>query len=40
MLPKNTVLRIARPTDQLAKIAQMYIDGLGFEILGQFQDHE
>ena len=40
MLPTSSVLRIARPTDQLAEIVQMYVDGFGFEILGQFQDHD
>lgn len=36
MLPKNTVLRIARPTDRLQPIAAMYCDGLGFSRLGSF----
>lgn len=33
-------LRIARPTDQLAKLAEQYERGLGFARLGQFQDHD
>ena len=33
-------LRIARPTDQLATVAAFYRDGLGFEVLGSFEDHE
>ncbi len=33
-------LRIARPTDQLAKVAEQYQQGLGFERLSQFEDHE
>src|SRR5690348_12348585 len=37
---KNSVLRIARPTDNLDSIAQMYVDGLGFERLFEFKDHD
>jgi len=33
------VLRIARPTHQLPALADMYVRGLGFTILGTFQDH-
>lgn len=40
MIPFNTVMRVARPTDDLKAIAQMYLDGLGFEVLGQFENHE
>ncbi|CAI1598974.1 VOC family protein [Serratia fonticola] len=36
----NAVLRIARPTDHLAAIANMYCQGLGFEQLGEFADHQ
>lgn len=39
MIPKNTKLRIARPTNNLEVIADMYIRGLGFERLGSFSDH-
>ncbi|MGC6386474.1 VOC family protein [Ewingella sp. S1.OA.A_B6] len=39
MIPRESVLRIARPTDNLQRIAQMYRDGLGFELLGEFNDH-
>ncbi|MGD8426546.1 MAG: VOC family protein [Balneolaceae bacterium] len=38
-MDKTTVLRIARPTDNLEELAQMYVDGLGFEILSSFKDH-
>ena len=37
---RNSVLRVARPTDQLEAIATMYIKGLGFECLSQFKNHE
>lgn len=33
-------MRIARPTDNLAEIAEMYSKGLGFTVLAQFTDHE
>jgi len=32
-------LRIARPTDHLEAIAKMYVDGLGLQVLGSFEDH-
>src|SRR5471030_116860 len=39
MIPRDSVLRIARPTDNLETIAKMYCKGLGFEQLGAFNDH-
>lgn len=39
MIPKSTTLRIARPTDNLKQITLMYVDGLGFKLLGTFEDH-
>lgn len=33
-------LRVARPTDNLDLIVTMYRNGLGFETLGSFVDHE
>ena len=36
----GAVLRVARPTDHLAVIAEMYATGLGFTILAQFHDHD
>jgi hypothetical protein len=33
-------LRVARPTDQLESIVNMYKDGLGLEVLGSFADHQ
>ena len=38
MKPGST-MRVARPTDNLAAIAEMYAKGLGLTILGEFQDH-
>ncbi len=32
-------MRVARPTDNLAAVAEMYAKGLGFAVLGQFKDH-
>lgn len=36
----NSHLRVARPTDQLEAIVNMYRDGLGLDILGSFEDHQ
>ncbi|KFK96463.1 MULTISPECIES: VOC family protein [unclassified Serratia (in: enterobacteria)] len=36
----NAILRIARPTDRLHEIAQMYCHGLGFKRLGEFEYHQ
>ena len=38
MKPGST-LRVARPTDNLAAIAAMYTEGLGFGLIGEFKDH-
>lgn len=34
------VLRVARPTDRLAELAEMYVAGLGLQVLGHFEDHD
>jgi len=39
MIPKSAILRIARPTDNLAKVSDMYVKGLGFSLLGTFEGH-
>ena len=33
-------LRVARPTDNLQAIADMYQNGLGLDVLSHFEDHE
>lgn len=33
-------LRIARPTDDLEAVTRFYRDGLGFEVLYRFEDHD
>jgi len=33
-------LRVARPTDNLAAVVAFYRDGLGFEVLYEFADHD
>ena len=33
------VLRVARPTNDIARAARFYIDGLGFHVLAEFNDH-
>lgn len=35
----NAHLRVARPTDDLAAVVRFYRDGLGFQVLYQFKDH-
>lgn len=35
----GSTLRVARPTDNLAAIAEMYTAGLGMSILAVFEDH-
>lgn len=40
MIKRETIMRVARPTDHLARISQMYMQGLGFVILAQFEDHQ
>ncbi len=36
----DPVLRIARPTDRLHEVADMYRAGLGLDELGAFEDHD
>jgi hypothetical protein len=33
-------LRVARPTDNLVEVMKFYRDGLGFEVLYEFKDHD
>ena len=40
MIPINSILRVARPTDNLEQIGKMYSEGLGFEVIGLFFNHE
>lgn len=37
---KKAHLRIARPTDHMPEVIEFYRDGLGFEVIGSFEDHE
>lgn len=32
-------MRFARPTDNLAEVLKFYRGGLGFEVIGSFEDH-
>jgi len=40
VINRETKLRIARPSADIQRISQMYMEGLGFEKLGFFQDHD
>lgn len=37
---KDVTLRIARPTDRLDEVVRFYRDGLGFEIIAAFDNHD
>jgi catechol 2,3-dioxygenase-like lactoylglutathione lyase family enzyme len=37
---RNVHLRVARPTDDLDAVIRFYRDGLGFTVLGGFQNHD
>ena len=37
---KQTVLRVARPTDHMEEVIRFYTEGIGLSILGSFEDHE
>lgn len=37
---QNVKLRVARPTDRLDEVVRFYRDGLGFDVIGGFQDHD
>jgi hypothetical protein len=39
MKPGHT-MRVARPTDSLARLAEMYVQGLGLTVLAEFADHD
>jgi hypothetical protein len=38
--PAVPVLRIARPTNDMAMILKFYRDGAGLDLLGEFHDHD
>lgn len=33
-------VRVARPTNDLDAVSRFYVDGLGLEVLGGFEDHD
>lgn len=39
MIPRHCAIRIGRPTNNLEEITKMYVQGLGFEIIGGFDNH-
>ncbi len=39
-MPQSSILRVARPTDHLTRVVEMYCAGLGFSELATFHDHE
>lgn len=38
--PCRSHLRVARPTDDLAAVVRFYRDGMGFDVLYEFTDHD
>jgi catechol 2,3-dioxygenase-like lactoylglutathione lyase family enzyme len=36
----QTILRVARATDRVDEVVRFYVEGLGFDKLGSFADHE
>jgi hypothetical protein len=40
MIQSETVLRVARPTDNFDQVVRFYTEGLGLTVLGSFQDHD
>jgi hypothetical protein len=38
-MKSGSTMRVARPTDNLVAIAEMYAKGLGFAVLAEFKDH-
>lgn len=40
VVPAAPVLRVARPTTSISALLPFYIDGLGFQVLSKFTDHE
>jgi catechol 2,3-dioxygenase-like lactoylglutathione lyase family enzyme len=38
--PWVPTLRVARPTDDIDALLPFYVDGLGFQILTKFEDHQ
>ena len=39
MITRKTKIRIGRPTDNLEEITKMYVQGLGFKVIGGFDNH-
>lgn len=37
---KNAKMRVARPTDRLDEVVRFYRDGLGFEVIAAFDNHD
>jgi catechol 2,3-dioxygenase-like lactoylglutathione lyase family enzyme len=40
VIRRETVLRVARPTDNFDQVVRFYTEGLGLTVLGSFQDHD
>lgn len=40
LMNPDSIMRVARPTDNLNALVDMYVRGLGLEVLGRFEDHD
>jgi catechol 2,3-dioxygenase-like lactoylglutathione lyase family enzyme len=40
VIKRETVLRVARPTDNFDQVVRFYTEGLGLAVLGSFKDHD
>jgi catechol 2,3-dioxygenase-like lactoylglutathione lyase family enzyme len=40
MMNRQTTLRVARATDRLEEVVRFYVEGLGLDKLGSFENHE
>lgn len=39
-MPPDVHLRVARPTEHMDEVVRFYRDGLGFHVIGSFEDHD
>lgn len=40
VIPEETTLRVARPTDHFDEVVRFYTEGVGLTVLASFEDHE
>ena len=40
MVSRETILRVARPSDRFDEVVRFYTEGLNLSVIGSFQNHE